>query len=213
MRLALATTLAVSAVMAPVPAFAQASYQDPACPTTSIEVLTPSPVSGQDVSVRVVVRDAPATSTVSLFRESPAPAQTVREGQAENGSITWTLRLGENHTLRAGTQTPIGCVGGEQGRATIAVKAAVSIAAKRNSVRDYTFTGRVQPGYGSVALYRVEGSRRVLTSRANVQPNGTYRIDRRFTGSGRFGFVAVANPGSTGRYVAGESTVRPTVIH
>lgn len=53
----------------------------------------------------------------------------------------------------------------------------------------------------------------MLTARTAVRRDGTYRIDRRFLGSGRFGFVAVADPGSSGRYLTAESAVRPTVIY
>ena len=64
-----------------------------------------------------------------------------------------------------------------------------------------------------MTLWRVDTAtgRRVLTATSTVGANGLYRFDRRFTGSGRYGFqVDVA---ATDANLAGRSTVRPTVIH
>lgn len=194
---------------------AECGYSDPSCPVVDADVLTPFPItSGQDVLVRAVVSAAPATSTVTLFRDSPAPRATVRSQAAEDGVALFRVRLGETHTLVASVASTGSCLGGRQATVVVPVHAAVSLAAVRTAPRRYAFSGRVQPAYGTVSLYRVEDTgHRVLTARTAVQRDGTYRIDRRFTGSGRFGFVAVADPGSTGRYSAGESRVRPTVVH
>lgn len=152
-----------------------------------------------------------------LYRTDPAPQAVVRDVAATGTAPTmFRVRLGESHRFRLEAfTTEEFCLPASTTEVLAPVTAAVTIAARRNGTRDYAFTGRVQPAYGTVALYRLEASgRRVLTATAPVEADGTYRIDRRFLGSGRFGFVTVADPGSTGRYSVGStSAVRPTVLH
>ena len=71
---------------------------------------------------------------------------------------------------------------------------------------------RVLPARGqAVTVYRHTADARVITGRTVVRPDGTYRFDRRFTGSGEFGFSVAT--GATDRNLAGQSRVRRTVIH
>lgn len=147
------------------------------------------------------------TATVSLRRESPPPAEEVRSGQGMH--VEFTIRPPENTELTA-TSGP-DCVA--RITSTVHVVPAVAIAARRLCAREYEFFGRVLPGRGQpIALYRVEqNGRYVLTARSSVRTDGTYLIRRRFTGAGRYGFVvAVA---ATDANLAGQSTVRPTVVY
>jgi hypothetical protein len=155
--------------------------------------------------------------TAELERSTPAPSALVRSDASDAPTVTWTLRLGESHELSVQwvTQEPGSCrpLGRPSGlRQRIDVEPRISIAAKRNAPRDYTFTGRVQPAKAqTVTLYRHEGTRRVITSQARVGPDGTYRIDRRFLGSGQFGFSVGVRESAA--HLAGSSATRPTVIH
>lgn len=87
-----------------------------------------------------------------------------------------------------------------------------TIDAVRNAARDYTFTGTsTRPGM-VLNLYRVTDSgSQVLTSQTRTAPDGNWTINRKFSGSGRFGFLI-----RTGRDMAnapGVSRTRDTVIH
>ena len=156
---------------------------------------------------------SPGPRSTSTRAWSPA---VVRSATAEAaGTTTFTVRLGETHRFRVAVTSSEPCFDRPVSvDVVVPVRAAVSLAAARTAPRTYAFTGRVRPAEGTVSLYRVERTgRRVLTARADVGRDGTYRIDRRFTGSGRFGFVAVADAGSSRRHSGGASRVRPTVVH
>jgi 5'-nucleotidase len=96
------------------------------------------------------------------------------------------------------------------------VRTALTLAVTRNGVRNYTFTGDslpARPGGLIVSLYRVtpEG-RNVLTAQTRADARtGEWRIDRRFTGSGRFGFVV--RTGQDAQNAPGTSNVRSTLIY
>lgn len=157
------------------------------------------------------------TVTGTLTRLSPEPAAVVRQTSDTASVTTWPLRLGESHRFEAASTydrsqdcTPLGRP--SNAFFDVNVQPTVSITAVRNEPRFYTFTGRVLPaGDQPVTLYRHHNGQRIITSQARVQPDGVYRFDRRFTGSGEFGFsVAVA---ASEKNLAGQSRVRPTVIH
>jgi glucose/arabinose dehydrogenase len=107
-----------------------------------------------------------------------------------------------------------GCPAGPQ--SIINVRTALSLSAERDGVRAYTFSGDslpARPGGLIVSLYRIASDgRQVLTaqSRADAQ-NGEWRIVRRFTGTGRFGFLV--RTGQDLQNAPGASNVRSTVIH
>lgn len=90
----------------------------------------------------------------------------------------------------------------------------LSVAARRNASRNYTFTGRLLPATAGqlISLYRVTSSgQQVLTAQVRAASNGTYTINRRFTGSGRFSFFTRA--AGTSNNAAGNSNVRPTLVY
>lgn len=193
-------------------------YQDRECPTPVVNY--PRVVdTGKDarISISLPGTSPSASYTVRLNRERPNFA-VVRTAQTSATGTVFTVRLGETHDFRAVMTETTGpgaecSFGGGTSGLTIAVRPVLAISAVRNSARDYSFTGRVTPGRGqAVTLYRVNANdSRVLTSRSTVRPDGTYRFDRRFTGSGQFGFVATV--GNSATNLAGSSPVRPTVIH
>ena len=85
----------------------------------------------------------------------------------------------------------------------------------RNGVRDYTFTGDslpARPGGLIVSLYRVtDNGRQVLTAQTRADARtGDWRIDRRFTGTGRFGFVV--RTGQDLQNAPGTSNVRSLLV-
>lgn len=95
------------------------------------------------------------------------------------------------------------------------VRTQLSLSAKRNGTRDYTFSGDSLParqGGLIISLYRVtDNGRQVLTSqvRANAT-NGEWSLRRVFTGEGRFGFVV--RTGQDLQNAPGTSNVRSTLI-
>jgi hypothetical protein len=111
------------------------------------------------------------------------------------------------------------------------VATALSLSAYRDGTRQYHFQGRILPTRAgqSVRLYRVatgaECTQRRTTSPCEVlvktalttittvngQQIAIWRIDRTFTGSGTFDFIA--RTAQTLTNVAGFSNTRPTVIH
>jgi hypothetical protein len=93
------------------------------------------------------------------------------------------------------------------------VATALSLSVRRLGVRNYVFEGRILPRRAGqlITLYRVDNTgREFLTSQIRTDSTGTWRINRIFTGSGTFNFVA--RTGQTLTNVAGRSNVRPTAI-
>ena len=182
------------------------------CADPYVQGTVSAPVVDVGGTVTVSVTNSGATSW-ELRRLVPAPVAVVRT-TASATSTSWTVRLGESHRLEAFAAPRRSCPFSRPSETfDVAVRPALSVAAVRTGPRTYAFTGRVLPGRGQpVALHRVEADgRRVLTARSTVRPDGTYRFDRRFLGSGRFGFVVTTPGGSTN--APGQSAVRPTVVH
>lgn len=224
MRRALALSVVPVLVLAlAVPAAAQTAGPSPSssptvgCPGVDITDVESDHRVGGVTTVTVKRFGGPEPTTMTLTRVSPDPLAVVREQSDTATTVIWTLRLGETHVLQSGARydrtqcLPLGRP--DQPPVTVGIRADISIAAVRHAVRDYTFAGRVVPARGqSVSLLRIESDgRRVLTARGTVAADGSYRIDRRFTGSGRFGFVVTVPTSSTND--ASSSNVRPTVIH
>ena len=229
MRRPLVISALALALLAPAPAFAQESAtptadmspspSKPTCASAFFSVDKRVITSGDVVTVTAsrTTNTPDQRITVNLRRESPEPKALVRSDSSNATTVEWPLRLGESHVLFADSRTsyegcfPLGAPSGFGFK--IDVRPVVTIAAKRTAPRDYTFSGRVMPARSQrISLWRVEADgRRILTARGLVNPNGTYGIARRFTGSGRFGFqVDVA---ATEANLWGQSNVRPTVIH
>jgi hypothetical protein len=94
------------------------------------------------------------------------------------------------------------------------VHTTLSLSAYRDGVRRYHFQGRNLPRIAGqlITLYRLDRSgREIRTATTYTNTSGIWRIDRRFTGSGAFKFVARASQTLTN--AAGKSNVRLTIIY
>lgn len=156
--------------------------------------------------------------TVELFAHNRGDryVQRIRSVQVDSATEATTFRVyPDQHKAFSASHTP---TDGTDGRGSngvdVAVRAAVSIDAVRNGVRDYTFQGGVRPAAsGTLAsLYRIPSNGiPVLTARARTDSAGRYSIRRLFSGSGRFGFFVRA--AATSINDAGDSRTRPTLVY
>ena len=95
------------------------------------------------------------------------------------------------------------------------VRTQISLNVVRNGVRTYTFSGRLlpaRPGGLIASLYRVTpGGQQILTAQTRASASdGRYTINRRFTGSGRFGFVV--RTGQDLQNAPGSSNIRSLLV-
>jgi hypothetical protein len=168
----------------------------------------------------VTVREAPHT-LVDLFAYTRPSTeyQLVRSAMTDSSGVaTFTVRPPANTRLKA-AQRDEDCtdpVFGTAPSVVLNVRTALTLTATRNGPRDYTFGGDslpARPGGLVVSLYRVtEDGRQILTAQARASAtSGEWVIDRRFTGSGRFGFVVLT--GQDLQNAPGVSNTRSTLIH
>ena len=180
-----------------------------ACPTTTRTDYTV--VANQQFRMDVFSSEPDVQTTFTLTRTAPDPVAVVR--RASGIQVPQFLTVPENTSLVLADDT------GNEACQDIPIRVNVvptlTLGAMRNATRDYTFTGRVVPGRGQlVTLYRTNSDgtgNAVIAAQARVGASGTWRIDRRFTGSGRFGFHASVQ--SSRSHLAGRSSNRPTVVH
>jgi hypothetical protein len=162
----------------------------------------------------------------------------VRSGKLNaSGNISWTVTPGGNtrlyvHYSSGGTTT----ASTDSGTSVITVHTSLSLSAYRDGVRKYHFQGTNLPRRAGqlITLYRYAsgpnhdkyciptaesdttnkddaGCTAVITSQAKTGPNNTWRIDRTFTGDGKFYFVVRTSTNiNNGR---GHSNQRLTIIH
>ena len=95
------------------------------------------------------------------------------------------------------------------------VRTALSLAVERTGPREYVFSGDSLPARSGglvVSLYRLtDGGRSVLTAQARADAaDGEWRLVRRFTGTGRFGFVV--RTGQDLQNAPGTSNVRSLLV-
>jgi hypothetical protein len=171
-------------------------------------------------SATVTVREIPHT-VVDLFgytRPSTEYRLVRSERTNADGIATFTIRPPANTRLKA-AQREEDCtdpVFGTEPSVVLNVRTALTLTAERNGVRDYTFAGDslpARPGGLIVSLYRVTDSgRQVLTAQARADAqNGEWTINRRFAGTGRFGFVA--RTGQDLQNAPGVSNTRSTLVY
>ncbi|MCW2606328.1 MAG: 5-nucleotidase protein [Frankiales bacterium] len=159
---------------------------------------------GQSVQLQVTDPRGDVPVRVYAYTRPSAEYRLVRESSTETA---FTLRPPGNTRLYV---TGTNC---DEGTRVITVRNGVSINARRDAPRVYTFSGTVLPRQAGtpVSLYRVADGRSVLTAQARTGADGVWRVTRRFTGSGEFGFVA--RTANSLQNAAGASRVRPTVVH
>ncbi len=85
--------------------------------------------------------------------------------------------------------------------------------AVRNSARAYTFFGNTSPQRAGepINIYRVVGGLPVLVSRTAARADGSWTVDRTFSGTGTFPFFAVT--GGDGINRTGQSPVIVLTVH
>lgn len=195
--------LAAAVVLTPL---APASAQTPTAPT--IGVARPVIVLGEQGVVSV---EGEAGSRVTLYAYTrPSTAyRVVRRGTLDaEGARSWAVTPAANTRLYAVT-APAGSAPGTSLRTTrtvtLDVAHSVSIGV-REDAGTYRFSGVVRPGSTGlpVTLYRtLPGGGATVAGSTRTRPDGSWRVDRRFTGSGTFGFYAVT--GATPDNDAGRS--------
>ena len=221
---------AASATPAPAPTAAPtatptATTRPTASPTVTV---TPSQPAARKLTIVVrksvfkpgIVARVTVTGTAGSAIELRAysrPSTTykvVRRGiVGANGTIVFDVTPGTNTRLFA---VVTGFPATASGSAVIDVQTALSLTVVRKGARSYTFQGRILPRRAGqlITLYRVVNGRRVIAAQIKTDSTGTYRIERRFTGSGTFAFLTRTGQNLTN--AAGESDdgrARPTSIH
>lgn len=158
-----------------------------------------------------VVGTPGARVDVQAYTQPSTSDRVVRSVQLDNTGRA-AIRLVPPANTRLYAQES-GCAAGPS--VVLNVRSTLTLFAKRNGTRDYTYTGDSLPARSGgliVSLYRVQADgMRVLTAQTRADAgNGEWRIDRRFTGTGRFGFVLLT--GQDLQNAPGTSRTRPTEV-
>ena len=207
------STLTVTGSGSPTPSASPSpSPSGPAC-TTAITGLPEDTVTATGLATVIVA--AAKRSTVDLFAYSrPATDyRLVRTGVVNNtdGTVTFSIRPATNTRLFAQQR---GCTAGSS--IVLNVRTALTISVVRTGPRSYTFSGDSVPARAGgliVGVYRIrpDGSEVLaMQSRANAQ-TGEWRVARRFSGTGRFGFVV--RTGQDLLNAPGRSNVRSVLVY
>ena len=175
--------------------------------------VTPDEPVAVIVSRSSVTVTATRNSVVDLLAYS-RPSTTFRVVRSaevgEDGAAEFRITPPTNTRLFAQVR---GCAASSQ--VVLNVRTQLSLNVVRNGTRDYTFSGRALPARSGgliVSLYRVTPSgQQILAAqtRANAA-TGQYVINRKFTGSGRFGFVV--RTGQDAQNAPGSSNVRSVLV-
>ncbi|HVE73844.1 MAG TPA: hypothetical protein VNA30_01950 [Mycobacteriales bacterium] len=188
--------------------------QPPVNPNQPCTVPTTISISPETITagrtVTVTVRTTP-NSIVRLFAYSRPSTTYFQARIAEvgaDGTAQFILTPPTNTRLYAQQQN---CPASAS--IVVNVRTAIGISAVRNGFRNYTFSGGTLPKRPGqlVSLYRVTSTgSEVLTGQDRTDANGRWVINRVFTGSGRFGFIARTSQDLIN--APGASVVRPTLI-
>jgi hypothetical protein len=128
-----------------------------------------------------------------------------------NGSITFSVKPGTNTRLYAHYES--GSADTDSASKVLYVHSALSLSAYRDGVRQYHFQGQILPHLAGqlVTLYRLDNGSELRTASVKTDASGVWRIDRTFTGSGTFTFVA--RTGRTPNNEPGRSNERRVIIY
>lgn len=166
-------------------------------------------------AARVTARTVP-NHVVDLFAYTH-PSTTfvlVRSQQTgQDGLATFTIKPPANTRLYAAQR---GCADRHSPSIVLNVRTALTLGVARNGVRDYTFSGDslpARPGGLIVSLYRItDAGALILTAQARADgSNGEWLLDRRFSGSGRYGFVV--RTGQDLQNAPGSSNIRSLLVY
>ncbi len=188
----------------PSPAVSPAATSSPVASPSASASGAPLPVSCQAQSsttldrrtitamqpANVTVTGAPAT-VVDLYAYT-RPSTTYRVVRTATigtgGSATFRVTPSSNTRLYAQRR---GCPAGPS--VVLNVRTSLSVQGVRQSPRVYRFSGESRPARAKgllVNLYRVGADgREVLTAQTRAGADGRWSVTRRFTGTGRFGFL------------------------
>ena len=163
--------------------------------------------------VGLTVRTPPG-ATVDLFAYTQPSTEyrLVRSALVpDTGSVRFSLRPPRNTRLYAQRH---GCAAGAP--VVLNVATALTLEVTRTAPRTYVFSGDslpARPGGLVVSLYRVTADgREVLTAQTRADDaTGQWRLTRRFSGTGRFGFLV--RTGQDLQNAPGRSNVRATLVH
>jgi hypothetical protein len=163
--------------------------------------------------VNVTAHGAPGT-TVELYAYSrPNTTYAVVRTDVTDaaGNVVFTVKPGTNTRLYAHYKG--GAAASDSVSKVINVHTALSLSAYRDGVRKYHFQGRNLPQLAGqlITLYRIDNGTEIRTATVKTNSSGIWRIDRTFSGSGTFTFVARTS--QTLNNAAGRSNERATVIH
>jgi hypothetical protein len=178
---------------------------------------TPDVRPGQAVSLHVTGQP---NALVQLFCYS-RPGTTylqVRPNAPGQGEALSSAGNGD-YALFPGTNTRCAAqylneAASRSGSVASVVHTALSLSAYRDGPLTYHFQGRDLPTRAGqlITLYRIDATgTEIRTATTVTNATGIWRIDRTFTGTGLFTFVAKTTP--TLNNGAGKSNVRPTVVH
>jgi hypothetical protein len=163
--------------------------------------------------VNVTAHGAPGSTVELLAYSRPNTTYGVaRTGTTDtNGNAVFTVKPGTNTRLYAHYKG--GAASSDSVSKVINVHTALSLSAYRDGVRKYHFQGRNLPRLTGqlITLYRISNGQEIRTATVKTNDSGIWRIDRTFTGSGTFTFVARTS--QTLNNAAGRSNERATVVH
>ena len=167
-------------------------------------------------SADVTVKATPNTTVDLLAYSQPSTTFKIVRSAEVGASGTATFKLVPPTNTRVYAQTRGCTTDPTKNSSVLNVRTTLSLFAKRNGSRDYTFSGDSLParkGGLIISLYRVTASgSQVLTAQTRASAtNGEWTIRRTFTGSGRFGFVV--RTGQDLQNAPGTSNVRGTLIY
>jgi hypothetical protein len=127
-----------------------------------------------------------------------------------DGNLLFTVKPGTNTRLYG--HYADGSTASDSPSRVITVHASLSLSAYRDGVRRYHFQGRNLPRLAGqlITLYRIDHGTEVRAASIKTDASGVWRINRQFTGSGTFTFVA--RTGSSANNAAGRSNERTVAI-
>jgi len=208
-----ATTLATGPASAETPSPSPSPSPGPGPPPPYLEASPLRVTSGG--AVDVIVRQGGIEGHVDLYAANRVDRvyRVIRSGTMGTGGAAFRVYPDQHKSLYAVSDS--GANRGHSNFVDISVTAAVSITADRTAARTYTFAGVVRPVVTGavVSLFRRDpaSGRAILTAQGRTSDNGSYRISRYFTGSGRFQFFT--STAGTDAYDAGTSSFRSTLIY
>lgn len=164
-------------------------------------------------SARVTLRGTPGAAVELWAYTRPSTTyRMVRSGIVGNdGTLGFDVRPPANTRLQARERD---CAFGPS--VVLNVRTALTLGVERLGAREYAFSGDslpARPGGLVVSVYRIttDGAQ-VLTAQARAsESTGEWRLVRRFSGSGRFGFLA--RTGQDLLNAPGSSAVRSLLVY